>query len=145
MLANGTIDIIPGPDGDPYISMPQLGMHLLNSAMQVWEEFIDSPDAAIYDKTDTTVLKATVQSWIALNLELMESAVFYRETQEALQSAESELLMSYKEKPEGWDDPYEPRCDGCGVSMEDTADWCSNCGACSYHCSNYDGCGVEDD
>lgn len=42
-------------------------------------------------------------------------------------------ILTYNEKPEWWDDPFEPRCDHCGVHTED-GPWCGECGNCKTHC-----------
>jgi hypothetical protein len=41
---------------------------------------------------------------------------------------------TYKEKPEWWDDQFEPRCDHCGIHTEEADQWCGECGNCKTHC-----------
>ena len=43
---------------------------------------------------------------------------------------------SYDYKPDWWDNPTEPRCDGCGIHTEDAFPfWCGECGSCNTHCT----------
>ena len=32
-----------------------------------------------------------------------------------------------------------PRCDVCNA-VDETVEWCGNCGRCVQHCQHYDGC-----
>jgi hypothetical protein len=34
----------------------------------------------------------------------------------------------------------DPSCDECGILMEETADWCGECGNCKEHCQGYVDC-----
>lgn len=34
----------------------------------------------------------------------------------------------------------EPRCDVCDVHTEEADDWCGDCGNCSEHCADEEGC-----
>lgn len=47
---------------------------------------------------------------------------------------------TYPARPEWWDDETEPRCDDCGIHMEEAARWCGECGCCREHCQGYAGC-----
>lgn len=38
------------------------------------------------------------------------------------------------------DEPYQPRCDVCGVHTEEADGWCGNCGNCMDHCEQHMGC-----
>ena len=42
---------------------------------------------------------------------------------------------TYSEKPDWWDDIHEPRCDECGVHMEEADTWDGECGNCGEHCT----------
>lgn len=43
--------------------------------------------------------------------------------------------MSYDREPEWWSDETQPRCDDCGIHMEEADEWCGECGSCKQHCS----------
>jgi len=31
-------------------------------------------------------------------------------------------------------------CDVCDTAESDCDDWCGNCGCCTYHCQDFEGC-----
>ena len=48
-------------------------------------------------------------------------------------SVDDTWKCTYSSKPSWWDDETEPRCDECGVHVEEADDWCGNCGNCGKH------------